>query len=379
MANGDRFSDIEKGKVLNFDHLTFWVANAKTASSYFVTRFGFKPLAVRQSTEDRPVVSYAVKLNQITIIFESPVTENGEISKDLTAHGDFVKDVAFEVADLDAIVRKADDAGAEIVKGVTGESDDNGLVRYAVLRTYGDNTHTLVDRSQYKGILFPGYKEVEEDDPLYKLLPATNLSFIDHVEGNMEDGTLEDSVSWYENNLNMHRFWCVDYSHDLVPYSCINSASVINQTETVLLSLNEAAKGIRPTSKASEFVKALGTSGIEHVALYTDDIVSTMRSLKTRGADVITWPSTYYDLIKEKLKDSSVNVAETIEELKEQNILIDFDERGYMLQAFTKHLQVRPTLFIEIIQRRNHRGFGAMNYKWVFEAIERLEITKKDK
>ncbi|XP_045773132.1 4-hydroxyphenylpyruvate dioxygenase-like [Maniola jurtina] len=379
MENGDRINNIERGKVLNFDHLTFWVANAKTASSYFVTRFGFKPLAVRQSTDDRPVVSYAVKLNQITIIFESPVSEEGEISKDLVAHGDFVKDVAFEVADLDAIVRNADNAGAEIVKDVTEESDDNGLVRYAVLRTYGDNTHTLVDRSQYKGILFPGYKEVDEDDPLNKLLPATNLSFIDHVEGNMEDGTLEDSVSWYEKSLNMHRFWCVDYSHDLVPYSCINSASVINQTETVLLSLNEAAKGIRPTSKASEFVKALGTSGVEHVALYTDDIVSTMKSLKTRGADVITWPSTYYDLIKEKLKDSSVNVAETIEELKEQNILIDFDERGYMLQAFTKHLQVRPTLFIEIIQRRNHRGFGAMNYKWVFEAIERLEITKKDK
>ncbi|XP_039753373.1 4-hydroxyphenylpyruvate dioxygenase-like [Pararge aegeria] len=368
--------DHEKGKVLNFDHLTFWVANAKTASSYFVTRFGFEPLAVRQSTEERPVLSYAVKLNQITIIFESPVTE-GEISKDLTAHGDFVKDVAFEVSDLDAIVRRAESEGAEIVKDVTEEADKNGVVRYAVLRTYGDNTHTLVDRSQYTGILFPGYEEVE-DDPLNKLLPATNLSFVDHVEGNMADGTLEDSVSWYERNLNMHRFWCVDYSHDLVPYSCINSASVINQTETVLLSLNEAAKGIRPTSKASEFVKALGTSGVEHVALYTDDIVSTMRSLKARGADVITWPPTYYDLIKEKLNDSSVNVAETIEELKEQDILIDFDERGYMLQAFTKHLQVRPTLFIEIIQRRNHRGFGAMNYKWVFEAIEHLDKTKKD-
>ncbi|XP_052741223.1 4-hydroxyphenylpyruvate dioxygenase-like [Bicyclus anynana] len=367
--------DSEKGKVLNFDHLTFWVANAKTASSYFITRFGFEPFAVRPSSEERPIVSYAVKLNQITIVFESPAAEEGDISKDLAAHGDFVKDVAFAVADLDAIVVRATKEGADIVKDVTEESDKDGVIRYAVLRTYGDNTHTLIDRSQYSGILFPGYEEVE-NDPLNKLLPPTKLSFVDHVEGNMADGTLEDSVSWYEKNLNMHRFWCVDYSHDLVPYSCINSASVINQTETVLLSLNEAAKGLRPTSKASEFVKALGTSGVEHVALYTDDIVSTMRSLKARGADVISWPPTYYELIKEKLKDSPVNVAETIEELKEQDILIDFDERGYMLQAFTKHLQVRPTLFIEIIQRRNHRGFGAMNYKWVFEAIERLESNK---
>ncbi|XP_046966109.1 4-hydroxyphenylpyruvate dioxygenase-like [Vanessa cardui] len=365
------------GKVLNFDHLTFWVANAKTASSYFITRFGFKPLASRDSSEDRPVVSYAVQQNKIIIIFESPVSNESEITKDLADHGDFVKDVAFEVSDLDAIVQKARKGGAVVVKDVTEESDKNGIIRYAVLKTYGDNTHTLIDRSKYTGLLFPGYQALE-DDPLNELLPKTNLSFVDHVEGNMADGTLEDSVTWYEKNLNMHRFWCVDYSHDLVPYSCINSASVINQTETVLLSLNEAAKGIRPTSKASEFVKALGASGVEHIALYTDDIVSTMKSLKSRGADILTWPSTYYDLIKEKLKDSPVNVNESIEELKEQNILIDFDERGYMLQAFTKHLQVRPTLFIEIIQRRNHRGFGAMNYKWVFEAIERIDKKESD-
>ncbi|XP_050350997.1 4-hydroxyphenylpyruvate dioxygenase-like [Nymphalis io] len=365
------------GKVLNFDHLTFWVANAKTASSYFVTRFGFKPLAFRDSTEDRPVVSYAVQQNKIIIIFESPLSNKSEITKDLADHGDFVKDVAFEVSDLDAIVQKAKKGGAVVVKDVTEENDKNGIIKYAVLKTYGDNTHTLIDRSKYTGLLFPGYQALE-DDPLNELLPETNLNFVDHVEGNMADGTLEDSVTWYEKNLNMHRFWCVDYSHDLVPHSCINSASVINQTETVLLSLNEAAKGIRPTSKATEFVKALGTSGVEHIALYTDDIVSTMKSLKSRGADILSWPPTYYDLIKEKLKDSPVNVAESIEELKEQNILIDFDERGYMLQAFTKHLQVRPTLFIEIIQRRNHRGFGAMNYKWVFEAIEHIDKKETD-
>ncbi|XP_052757757.1 4-hydroxyphenylpyruvate dioxygenase-like [Galleria mellonella] len=363
-----------EGKVLNFDHLIFWVANAKTASSYFITRFGFKPLATREPTEERPVLSYAVKLNKVTIVFESPTTVGGEIAKDLAAHGDFVKDVAFEVQNLDELVRRAKKGGAEVIKDISVEKDESGSVRYAVLRTYGDNTHTLIDRTKYKGILRPGFKPVKEDT-INELLPDTNLMYIDHVEGNMADGTLQDSVSWYETNLNMHRFWCVDYSHDLVPYACINSASVINQDETVLLSMNEAAKGLRPTSKASEFVKALGSSGVEHVALYTDDIVASMRNLKARGADILTWPPTYYDLIREKLKDSPVRVAEGIDALQANNILIDFDERGYMLQAFTKHVQARPTLFIEILQRRNHRGFGAMNYKWVFEAIERLDST----
>ncbi|XP_013183211.1 4-hydroxyphenylpyruvate dioxygenase [Amyelois transitella] len=364
-----------EGKVLNFDHLVFWVGNAKAIASYFVTRLGFSPLAVQDPSEERPVVSHAVRLNQITLVFESPTTSSSELAKDLAAHGDFVKDVAFEVHNLDELVRRAKEGGAMVVKGITEKADENGSVRYAVLRTYGDNTHTLIDRSNYSGTLLPGYKAVG-DDEINQFLPPTNLRFIDHVEGNMADGTLEESVAWYEKNLNLQRFWCVDYKHDLVPYSSINSASVINNDETVLLSMNEAAKGIRPTSKASEFVKALGTAGVEHIALYTDDIVATMKSLKARGADILTWPSTYYDLIREKLQTSSLKVSEGIDALQENNILIDFDERGYMMQAFTKHVQARPTVFIEILQRKNHRGFGAMNYKWVFEAIERLEASK---
>ncbi|XP_045517435.1 4-hydroxyphenylpyruvate dioxygenase-like [Pieris brassicae] len=366
------------GKVLNFDHLTFWVANAKTASTYFITRFGFKPFAVRESTEDSPVQSYVVQLNKITIIFQSPTSTEGEITLDLAAHGDFVKDVAFEVNDLEEIIKRAGKQGAIIVKDVTEECDDNGVVKFAVLKTYGDNTHTLIDKSQYKGRFLPGYTIVEEVDIVNKLLPNTHLEFIDHVEGNMADGTLEDSIAWYEKNLNMHRFWCVDYTHDLVSYSCINSASVVNESETVLLSMNEAAKGLRPISKAREFVKAHGSSGVEHVALYTDDIITTMRNLKERGAEIVTWPATYYDMIKEKLNKSSLKVQETIDDLKEHNVLIDFDERGYMLQAFTKHVQARPTLFLEIIQRKNHRGFGSMNYKWVFEAIEQLNENKTE-
>ncbi|XP_053610029.1 4-hydroxyphenylpyruvate dioxygenase-like [Plodia interpunctella] len=369
-----------EGRVLNFDHLVFWVGNANAIASYFVTRLGFSPLAVREATAERQVVSHAVRQDLITLVFESPTTSDSDVAQDIAAHGDFVKDVAFEVNDLEALVRKAREGGAEVVKGVTEEADEGGSVRYAVLRTYGDNTHTLIDRTKYSGIFLPGFKAVDRD-AINKLLPPTNLRFIDHVEGNMADGTLEESVSWYEKNLNMQRFWCVDYKHDLVPWSSINSNSVINSDETVLLSMNEAAKGIRQTSKASEFVKALGTSGVEHIALYTDDIVATMKNLKARGADILTWPSTYYDLIREKLQSSSLKVSEGIDELQENHILIDFDERGYMMQAFTKHVQARPTVFIEILQRKNHRGFGAMNYKWVFEAIERLEssIDKEEK
>ncbi|KAL4705935.1 hypothetical protein ACJJTC_017517 [Scirpophaga incertulas] len=376
MSKGKGAVKRTEGKVVSFDHLIFSVANAKMVASYFQSRFGFKPLAVREQTESNPAISHAVRLNAITIVFQSPTSSNGVIAQDLAAHGDFVKDVAFEVEDLEQLVKRAKGGGAEVVQDIAEERDDSGFVKYAVLRTYGDNTHTLVDRSQYNGLFWPGYKPVEED-PLNILLPDTNLLYIDHVEGNMVDGTLEDSVAWYEKNLNMHKFWCVDYKHDLVPYSCISSASVINRDENVLLSMNEAAKGLRPTSKATEFVKALGTSGVEHIALYTDDIVATMCNLQARGAEILHFPPTYYDIIKEQLSGSSLQISEDIEEMRKYSILIDFDERGYMLQAFLKHLQARPTVFIEVLQRRNHRGFGAMNYKWVFEAIERMDSVKQ--
>ncbi|KAG7308817.1 hypothetical protein JYU34_006052 [Plutella xylostella] len=125
-----------EGRVVNFDHLVFWVANANTAASYFVSRLGFRPLAVREPAPDRPVLSRAVRLNKITIIFESPTSPSPHpISEDLSAHGDFVKDVSFAVEALDALVAVAEAGGARVLKGVTEEADEDGVVRFAVLQT----------------------------------------------------------------------------------------------------------------------------------------------------------------------------------------------------------------------------------------------------
>lgn len=101
-----------------------------------------------------------------------------------------------------------------------------------------------------------------------------------------------------------------------------------------------------------------------------------MRNLKSRGVDFLQVPDSYYDVLREKLQYSKVKVLEEIDVLQELKILIDYDENGYLLQIFTKTLQDRPTVFIEVIQRRNHNGFGAGNFKALFEAIE-LEQAKR--
>ncbi|KAK9679356.1 hypothetical protein QE152_g40093 [Popillia japonica] len=101
-----------------------------------------------------------------------------------------------------------------------------------------------------------------------------------------------------------------------------------------------------------------------------------VKNLKERGTEFLQVPDSYYELLRERLKESKVQVAESLDTLQELKILIDYDDDGYLLQIFTKNMQDRPTLFLEVIQRRNHNGFGAGNFKSLFEAIE-LEQAKR--
>lgn len=140
--------------------------------------------------------------------------------------------------------------------------------------------------------------------------------------------------------------------------------------DVVKMPINEPAHG-KKTSQIEEYVDFYGGPGVQHIALRTTDIISAITNLKARGVEFIKVPSTYYEQMKLRLKRSGMVLNEDFELLKSLDILIDFDEGGYLLQLFTKHLMDRPTVFIEIIQRNNFDGFGAGNFKSLFEAIER--------
>lgn len=103
----------------------------------------------------------------------------------------------------------------------------------------------------------------------------------------------------------------------------------------------------------------------------TDDIIATVQAMKARGVQFLDKiPNTYYDNLRKGLAKVGLNVEEDLNVLQELKILIDYDAKGYLLQIFTKPMEDRPTLFFEVIQRRNHQGFGAGNFKSLFEAIE---------
>ncbi|XP_037933919.1 4-hydroxyphenylpyruvate dioxygenase [Teleopsis dalmanni] len=366
----------EAGKFLSFDHLTFYVGNAKQAASYYTTRLGFEPLGYQGlETGNRRFAKHAVRQNKIVFVFISAYNpDEKEHGAHLMKHGDGVKDVAFEVDDLDVIFKIAKERGAEVLREIWQEEDEFGVARFATIKTYGDTTHTFVDRSKYRGEFLPGFKTVLKD-VLLTSLPPTKLNFIDHVVGNQPDLQMESVASWYERILQFHRFWSVDDSQIHTEYSALRSIVMANYEETVKMPINEPADG-KKKSQIQEYVEFYGGSGVQHIALNTSDIITAIRNLRARGTEFLTIPESYYEILTENLKHSRTKIKEDMKVLKELNILIDYDENGYLLQIFTKNMQDRPTVFLEVIQRHNHNGFGAGNFKSLFTAIE-IEQAKR--
>ncbi|KAI4941707.1 hypothetical protein J4E91_010581 [Alternaria rosae] len=374
-----------------YHHVHWYVGNAKQAASFYVSRMGFERVAYRGlETGSRTTASHVIRNGNVTFILTSPLRclEQGsrfskedeqllrEIHEHQERHGDAVKDVAFEVDNVDAIYSAAVSSGAATISAPHDISDSYGSVRLATIRTYGDTTHTLIQKNNYGGIFLPGYRpESTSADPLQKYLPQVKLEAIDHCVGNQDWDEMESACEYYEKVLGFHRFWSVDDKDICTEYSALKSIVMSSPNDVVKMPINEPAKG-KKQSQIEEYVDFYGGPGVQHIALRTDNIVRDITNLKARGVEFIKVPETYYDSMKMRLKKSGLKLNEDFEVLKSLDILIDFDEGGYLLQLFTKHLMDRPTVFIEIIQRNNFDGFGAGNFKSLFEAIEREQDAR---
>jgi len=293
----------------------------------------------------------------------------------LVKHGDGVKDIAFTVDDSRGIYQKAIARGATSVREPYELSDEHGTVILSSIRTYGDTIHTFVERRNYTGVFLPGYKSANEEDPLHHLLPQTTLDFVDHVVGNQALGEMEPVAEWYEKHLDFHRFWSVDDSVIHTEYSSLKSIVVADYDENVKMPINEPAIGKRK-SQIQEYVDFYGGPGVQHIALNTSNIIESVKALRGRGVKFLEIPSAYYKNLRERLKNAPIKVEEDLDILESLRILIDFDDKGYLLQLFTRPVQDRPTFFVEIIQRHNNFGFGVGNFRSLFEAIEREQAER---
>tara|TARA_Y100000588_G_scaffold393231_2_gene508358 strand:- start:190716 stop:191807 length:1092 start_codon:yes stop_codon:yes gene_type:complete len=351
-------------KITGFDHCEMYVSNAKQAAHYYRTTFGFQPIAYRGlETDSRDKVSYVLKQNKIRYVITSPLDGSSLIGEHIKKHGDGIKDVSFTVNNAESAWKETTSRGALNIQEPTLVEDENGEAVVATIQTFGDTTHTFVERNNYHGAFLPGY---EMYDPKELVAEPTGLVHIDHIVGNQPDGEMQTVCQFYEKVFGWHRFWTVDDKDINTDYSSLRSIVMANDNEIIKMPINEPADGLKK-SQIQEFIDFYKNAGVQHIAMSTKDIIRTVRKLKSNGVEFLPTPETYYDSLSQRIG----NIYEDINTLKELGILVDKDENGYMLQIFTKPVQDRPTLFYEIIQRKGSQSFGKGNFKALFESIER--------
>jgi 4-hydroxyphenylpyruvate dioxygenase len=324
---------------------------------------GFRPIAYRGlETGSRDRVSYVLNQDHINLVITSPLEKNTDIGVHIDCHGDGIKDVAFTVDDSEMAWKTSIDRGAISVLKPTLISDENGETRISAIETFGDTIHTFVERDQYEGPFLPGFQAYN----FGRENETAGLVHIDHVVGNQPDGEMQPVCDYYEKVFGWHRFWTVDDNDISTEYSALRSVVMANDSEIVKIPINEPADGLKK-SQIQEFIDYYGTAGVQHLALSTRDIISTVEIMHTNGVDFLPTPPSYYENLTKRVGP----IDEDIETLARLGILVDVDENGYMLQIFTKPIQDRPTLFFEIIQRKGSNSFGKGNFRSLFKSIER--------
>jgi 4-hydroxyphenylpyruvate dioxygenase len=258
-----------------------------------------------------------------------------EIHAHMDTHGDAVKDVAFEVDDVRSLFEEAVRNGAKVIKPPFELSDQDGKVICATIATYGETTHTLIQRNQYQGVFLPGYRATKASEPFDAYLPQVSLDAIDHCVGNQDWDQMAVACDYYEKTLGFHRFWSVDDKDICTEFSALRSIVMASPNELIKMPINEPAPGKRK-SQIEEYVDFYGGAGVQHIALRTSNIISAVTNLKARGVVFIDVPATYYENMTLRLKKAGMTLNEDFEILKELNILMDFDQGGYLLQLFTK-------------------------------------------
>jgi 4-hydroxyphenylpyruvate dioxygenase len=359
--------------LLGTDYVEFYVGNAKQSAHFYKTAFGFQSHAYKGlETGSKDSVSYVLTQDKIKIILTTPLNSKSPINDHIVQHGDGVKVVALWVEDARQAYKETTSRGAKSYMEPVVEKDEFGEVVRAGIYTYGETVHMFVERKNYTGTFLPGFVKWESDyNP-----PSSGLKYIDHMVGNVGWNQMNTWVKFYEDVMGFVNFLSFDDKQIHTEYSALMSKVMSNGNGRIKFPINEPAKG-KKRSQIEEYLDFYEGAGVQHIAMATDDIIKTVSQLKANGIEFLsTPPEAYYRAVPGRLETFSHELKEDIEKLKGLGIMIDADEEGYLLQIFTKPLEDRPTLFFEIIQRMGAKGFGAGNFKALFESIEREQAKR---
>ncbi len=351
------------------DYVEFYVGNAKQAAHYYMSAFGFQALAYAgPETGMKDRASYVVRQHKLTLMLTTPLRPDNEMADHIYKHGDGVKALSLRVQDATSAWQETTSRGAKSYMEPTTLTDDQGEVVISGIHTYGDTVHLFIERKNYKGTFIPGYRAWSNPHFAPK---DTGLLYVDHCVGNVDWNQMNPWVKFYEEVMGFKNILSFDDEDISTEYSALMSKVMSSGNGFVKFPINEPAEG-KKKSQVEEYLEFYRGEGVQHVALATADIVTTVRDLMSRGVEFLKVPSSYYD----DLIDRVGHIDEDLEPLKELGILVDRDNEGYLLQLFSKPVEDRPTLFFEIIQRKGAKSFGKGNFKALFEAIEREQEAR---
>lgn len=349
--------------LMGTDYVEFYVGNAKQSAHFYKTAFGFQSLAYagpETGLLDR--VSYVIRQNKLTFVLTTALRQDHEIAAHVNKHGDGVKVLALMVEDATDAWEQTTKRGGKSYMEPKKLTDEKGEVIMSGIHTYGETVHLFIERKNYTGAFMPGFRKMES---VYN--PAsTGLLYVDHCVGNVGWNQMNPWVKFYEEVMGFKNILSFDDNDISTEYSALMSKVMSNGNGFVKFPINEPAEG-KKKSQVEEYLDFYNGEGVQHVAIATADIVTTVKDLQSRGIEFLKIPMSYYADVLDRVG----KIDEDLLPLSELGILIDKDEEGYLLQIFSKPLQDRPTLFFEIIQRKGAKSFGKGNFKALFEALER--------
>jgi 4-hydroxyphenylpyruvate dioxygenase len=360
--------------VTGWDAVVWSVGNATQAALFYQAVFGMELVAYSgPETGNRDHHAFVLRSGAVRFVLKGGVDPASPLLEHHRRHGDGVIDIALEVPDVDRCVAHARAQGATVLDEPHDITDEHGTVRLAAIATYGETRHTLLDRSRYTGSYLPGYVSRRSGYVKPAGEPKRLFQALDHVVGNVELGRMDEWVDFYNRVMgftNMAEFVGEDIATE---YSALMSKVVASGNHRVKFPLNEPALG-KKRSQIDEYLDYYTGPGAQHLALATNDILTTVDMLRAKGVEFLATPDSYYS--DPELRARIGNVRVPIEELQRRGILVDRDEDGYLLQIFTKPIGDRPTVFFEFIERHGSLGFGIGNFKALFEAIEREQAKR---
>ncbi|MBI5549028.1 MAG: 4-hydroxyphenylpyruvate dioxygenase [Deltaproteobacteria bacterium] len=362
----------DRHNLRGYDFVEFYVGSAR-ASAYYLSRALGLTVSGYSGPETgvRDRTSFWLTKGRLQLVLTSALAPStDEILSFTQRHGDGVRRWAVQVDDVPEAFAEATKNGAVAAFRPRRLEDAQGLVEEAGLRLYDDTELVFINRERYRGVFRPGFTAPRHSPPAGE---DSALACIDHIVGNVRVNEMDAWAAWYERTLGFDTF--IDFKAGDIGtrFSALLSKVVRSPNRAIKNPINEPYPGLK-RSQIEEFLEEYRGTGVQHIAIASADLLSTVRVLRQNGVEFLDVPPAYYQALRAR-KD--LHIAESIDDLERLGILCDIEGQGYLLQLFTRPIGDRPTFFFEFIQRREGaQGFGKGNFQALFEALE-LEQHKR--